>query len=105
MCSTDTKNIVHFGTDGQGENGKIQLTSLKCATEENGNDIDSKNNLLNAVKSVYVDSNVNLKQPKIFVGNISYKLSTHQLKEFFTSFGKVIYAQIVKDRVKKRSKG
>ena len=67
--------------------------------------VDGKNNLLKAVKSVYVDNNVKLTQPKIFVGNISYKLSTAQLKEFFSSFGRVIYAQIVKDRLRNRSKG
>jgi RNA recognition motif-containing protein len=69
------------------------------------NPVKETNNLLKAVKSVYVDNNVELSQPKIFVGNISYKLSTSQLKEFFSGFGRVIYAQIVKDRVKKRSKG
>ncbi|XP_028400363.1 F-box/LRR-repeat protein 7-like isoform X2 [Dendronephthya gigantea] len=51
------------------------------------------------------NNDVYLTEPKIFVGNISYKLSTLQLKEFFSSFGRVIFAQIVKDKVKKRSKG
>ena len=67
--------------------------------------VGETNNLLNAVKSVYVDNNVKLTEPKIFVGNISYKLSTDELKRFFSIFGRVIYAQIVKDRMKKKSKG
>ena len=42
---------------------------------------------------------------KVFVGNVSYRVKSRELKEFFTSFGKVIYAQIITDRVKKRSRG
>ena len=87
----------------------ITTTGTKRESEENlasrSNPVEGTNNLLKAVKSVYVDNNVKLTEPKIFVGNISYKLSTDQLKKFFSNFGRVIYAQIVKDRVKKRSKG
>ncbi|XP_058963941.2 F-box/LRR-repeat protein fbxl-1-like isoform X2 [Pocillopora verrucosa] len=42
---------------------------------------------------------------KVFVGNVSYRVKSRELKEFFTSFGKVIYAQIITDRMKKRSRG
>lgn len=90
------------------ENETIKTESSKRAPDERGSEnnlVDDTNNLLKAVKSVYKDNNVKLTQPKIFVGNISYKLSTSQLKEFFSGFGQVIYAQIVKDRVRKRSKG
>ena len=96
-CSQDLKQTVCEGDNFPASN---QLTERLDSKP-----VEGMNNLLKAVKSVYVDSNVQLTQPKIFVGNISYKLSTSQFKEFFSSFGKVIYAQIVKDRVKKRSKG
>jgi len=42
---------------------------------------------------------------KVFVGNVSYRVKSRELKEFFTRFGKVIYAQIITDRIKKRSRG
>ena len=42
---------------------------------------------------------------KVFVGNVSYRVKSRELKEFFSSFGKVIYAQIITDRIKKRSRG
>ena len=42
---------------------------------------------------------------KVFVGNVSYRVKSRELKEFFSCFGKVIYAQIITDRIKKRSRG
>ena len=42
---------------------------------------------------------------KVFVGNVSYRVKSRDLKEFFSCFGKVIYAQIITDRIKKRSRG
>lgn len=42
---------------------------------------------------------------KVFVGNVSYKVKSRQLKEFFNSFGKVIYAEVITDRKTKRSRG
>jgi len=42
---------------------------------------------------------------KVFVGNVSYRVKSRELKEFFNLFGKVIYAEIITDRMKKRSRG
>lgn len=42
---------------------------------------------------------------KVFVGNVSYRVKSRELKEFFSCFGKVIYAQIITDQRKKRSRG
>ena len=42
---------------------------------------------------------------KVFVGNISYKVKTREVNDFFSYFGKVIHAQIIQDRVRKRSRG
>ena len=42
---------------------------------------------------------------KVFVGNVSYRVKSKELKVFFSRFGKVIYAQIITDRIKKRSRG
>lgn len=42
---------------------------------------------------------------KVFVGNVSYRVKSKELKDFFSRFGKVIYAQIITDRIKKRSRG
>ncbi|EDO41354.1 predicted protein [Nematostella vectensis] len=42
---------------------------------------------------------------KVFVGNIGFKVRARELKDFFGYFGDVVYAQIIMDRVKKRSKG
>ena len=97
-------NVQPASNDDQ-TNEVVKTQRPSEGTESESDLVDGKNNLLKAVKSVYVDNNVKLTQPKIFVGNISYKLSTAQLKEFFSSFGRVIYAQIVKDRLRNRSKG
>lgn len=42
---------------------------------------------------------------KVFVGNVSYRVRSRELKEFFNSFGKVIYAEIIADHKTKRSRG
>eukprot|EP00794_Sanderia_malayensis_P014276 gene14276-15763_t len=42
---------------------------------------------------------------KIFVGNISYKVKNAELRDFFSLFGKVIRANVCKDRKTKRSRG
>lgn len=105
----DSKHIVPVGNELVGcAKEQFDTSLIKCASEEGkikSGIVRGSNGLLKAVKNVYVDNDVQLTEPKIFVGNISYKLSTLQLKEFFSSFGRVIFAQIVKDRVKRRSKG
>ncbi|KAL3857963.1 hypothetical protein ACJMK2_012587 [Sinanodonta woodiana] len=42
---------------------------------------------------------------KVFVGNISYRIGQMRLKQFFKKFGTVDYCYIVKDHLKKSSKG
>lgn len=42
---------------------------------------------------------------KVFVGNVSFRVKSRELKEFFSSFGKVIYAEIITNRMNKRSRG
>lgn len=42
---------------------------------------------------------------KLFVGNISYRVSQKELSEFFSAFGEVNYCQIIKDHRRGWSKG
>ena len=42
---------------------------------------------------------------KVFVGNVSFRVKSRELKEFFSSFGKIIYAEIITNRMNKRSRG
>ncbi|CAH1801883.1 unnamed protein product [Owenia fusiformis] len=42
---------------------------------------------------------------KIFVGNISYRVQREELAEFFSKFGKVVHSYVVKDHVKRWSRG
>ncbi|XP_067649711.1 putative RNA-binding protein EEED8.10 [Haliotis asinina] len=44
-------------------------------------------------------------QQKVFVGNVGYRVSWQQLKDFFSKFGKVTYVHVVKDHLKKRPRG
>ncbi|OWF48247.1 F-box/LRR-repeat protein 2-like [Mizuhopecten yessoensis] len=44
-------------------------------------------------------------QRKIFVGNISYRVKQHQLSKHFSQFGAVDYCYLVKDHLKKWSRG
>ncbi|XP_060078371.1 F-box/LRR-repeat protein 7-like isoform X2 [Ylistrum balloti] len=44
-------------------------------------------------------------QRKIFVGNISYRVKQHQLTKHFSQFGTVDYCYVVKDHLKKWSRG
>lgn len=48
------------------------------------------------------DFNINR---KIFVGNVSYRIKSRQLSKFFSKFGPVEYCYIVKDHIRKWSKG
>lgn len=41
----------------------------------------------------------------IYVGNVSYDLTDHELRDLFESHGKTISASIIKDRETGRSKG
>ncbi|XP_069136022.1 putative RNA-binding protein EEED8.10 isoform X1 [Argopecten irradians] len=50
------------------------------------------------------DDKYNL-QRKIFVGNISYRVKQHQLEKHFSQFGTVDYCYLVKDHLKKWSRG
>lgn len=108
-CSSNSKFVK--GTLRPNEELGVQSQEEKARdlpsdfTEENESSSQAATGLFNAVKDLYEDNGVKLIPHKIFVGNISYKLTTPQLKTFFLSFGKVIHAQIVKDRVKKKSKG
>ena len=42
---------------------------------------------------------------RLYVGNLSYNVSTEQLEELFGRFGTVTFAQVVQDRDTGRSKG
>ena len=44
-------------------------------------------------------------QGKVFVGGISWETSEERLKEYFSSFGEVLEAVIVKDRSTGRARG
>ena len=41
----------------------------------------------------------------IYVGNLSFEISSRELRETFEKYGEVAFAKIVKDRETKRSKG
>ena len=42
---------------------------------------------------------------KLYVGNLSYRVSEDQLKDYFGSYGDVVSAKIITDRVTGQSKG
>ncbi|XP_074641930.1 putative RNA-binding protein EEED8.10 isoform X2 [Tubulanus polymorphus] len=43
--------------------------------------------------------------PKIFVGNVSFKASWHELADFFSRYGKVVHTYIVKDHRTHKPRG
>lgn len=42
---------------------------------------------------------------KVFVGNLAYSLTNEELSAFFSQFGEVLSARIIKDRESGRSRG
>lgn len=42
---------------------------------------------------------------KLFVGNLSWEVTSDDLKAFFSSFGNVIDAVVIKDKMTGRSRG
>lgn len=42
---------------------------------------------------------------KVFVGNLAYSLTNEELSAFFSQFGEVLSARIIKDRETGRSRG
>lgn len=58
----------------------------------------------NVDKEDQADDRFNLSR-KIFVGNISYRVTQKRLTKFFSKFGKVDYCYMVKDHILKRPKG
>ncbi|XP_063447779.1 F-box/LRR-repeat protein 2-like [Mytilus trossulus] len=63
--------------------------------EEEDNNID---------KEEQINDRFNLSR-KIFVGNISYRVTQKRLTKFFSKFGTVDYCYMVKDHIHKRPKG
>ncbi|XP_071180512.1 putative RNA-binding protein EEED8.10 isoform X3 [Mytilus edulis] len=63
--------------------------------EEEDNNVD---------KEEQIDDRFNLSR-KIFVGNISYRVTQKRLTKFFSKFGTVDYCYMVKDHIHKRPKG
>jgi len=47
----------------------------------------------------------NLVGKKLYVGNLTYSVSSSELQEWFTPFGTVQSAQVIQDRDMERSKG
>src|SRR5690606_20410211 len=41
----------------------------------------------------------------IYVGNLPYRMTEDELRDLFTSFGEVVSAKIIKDKMTDRSKG
>ncbi|VDI50333.1 Hypothetical predicted protein, partial [Mytilus galloprovincialis] len=58
----------------------------------------------NVDKEEQIDDRFNLSR-KIFVGNISYRVTQKRLTKFFSKFGTVDYCYMVKDHIHKRPKG
>ncbi|XP_076106840.1 putative RNA-binding protein EEED8.10 isoform X2 [Mytilus galloprovincialis] len=58
----------------------------------------------NVDKEEQIDDRFNLSR-KIFVGNISYRVTQKKLTKFFSKFGSVDYCYMVKDHIHKRPKG
>ena len=42
---------------------------------------------------------------KIFAGNLAYSLTDEEMHEFFSQFGEVVSARVIKDRDTGRSRG
>jgi RNA recognition motif-containing protein len=42
---------------------------------------------------------------KLFIGNLSWEVTSEDLKAFFSSFGNVIDAVVIKDKMTGRSRG
>jgi len=42
---------------------------------------------------------------KLYVGNLSYRVSEDQLRDYFGSFGEIVSAKIITDRFTGQSKG
>lgn len=61
--------------------------------------------LLQKAKEFCRQTRVVANKCKVFVGNVSYRVKSRKLKEFFKNFGEVIYAEIITDYKTKRSRG
>jgi RNA recognition motif-containing protein len=49
--------------------------------------------------------NKDTKYTKLFVGGIPYESDDDALRNFFTKFGEIAEAVVIKDRITKKSKG
>lgn len=93
--------VVAHGTTGLTDSLDKSLT----LTPQSGRDSASSGTLIQKAEEFCRKNRVVANKCKVFVGNVSYRVKSRELKEFFSSFGKVIYAQIIADRMKKRSRG
>jgi|GEM_PF-2141031 len=57
------------------------------------------------MKTEYAVAKKNALIPTLYLGNLSFKMREEGLEKFLSSFGKVTYLYIVKDKRSKKSKG
>ena len=95
LCSHPDVNedATKLDTDDEGQSSKTSTSN------------QSHPSLLKEVAGFCKNSRQQNSRCKVFVGNVSYKVKSYELKNFFSYFGQVINAQVVRDRIKKRSRG
>ena len=84
---------------------KENLKNIIKSPSKAGPFVDSKASLLDSVAQFVTDSAVIGTNCKVFVGNIGYRVRDRALRECFEQFGKVIRANICKDKRTKKSRG
>jgi hypothetical protein len=95
---------------GKSQEIEPEITELNEQIVQNGNHGDTRPNttctcLFSEVSKVFRKKRSIANKCKVFVGNIGFKVKSREFREFFSSFGRVLQAQIVQDRIKKRSRG
>ncbi|XP_064460925.1 uncharacterized protein LOC135370928 [Ornithodoros turicata] len=109
LCKTPSPRKCRFFDPRRSESGLNSFDSewLDSARQRMGStqDEDSDKSETSPEDVDSVKENETFHQKKLFVGNISYRVTTKQLREFLARFGKVVDCVIVQDHVKHWPKG
>lgn len=101
---TRSKGLLAIAVVARETDGLESQVSLISLPNSDTNCVNS-GTLLQKAEEFCRKTRVVANKCKVFVGNVSYRVKSREFKEFFSCFGKVIYAQIITDRIKKRSRG
>lgn len=104
---SDDSNAVENGVPRKvpSENSTAPQVTTDSTSAKSIEESAEKLDLVGQVKKTVGRNKVIANKCKVFVGNVGFKVRRRAFREFFSYFGKVLHAEIIEDKAKRRSRG